>query len=872
MDDSFAILRLVTLAPKRHVAMTEPDYVMLKTGLETMVGKSAGAPVKKALNMMFHSTARVKVTFEQYLGMVGMVFEAGEDDDKIETSAGDILAQGVSAVGQMNQAVRRSGVRMLNLAVNGPSRTFDRLRSTVFVNGQNMVFAIMVLFALRFFLYTIFQYNTVEGIDVGRLNVEYVMQPTDFLSSISTAFNNVFFSDVSVFGAGRRMWNGFGLMQRYQSFIDDLVAQTADSGFLNNNPAFDPLRNWISGMSNEQASQNIARALSVMNRRGKGTTEDTNWFKGLDQHIKDALNTLGNSKVGGEKNPYFDLFNSMRLSEDRGLPEAVLAQNSAFSSSVFYTRMILALTRLYGRAQGWDRFALDEIKNRATDLVRNWLGDSAGGPMLSLMVSQFFSNQSEGVASVTARYDSMLALSSIAAVYGVSQFCMNTYRTFTNPRGVFDRSNAVNWYQTVVNSSMALSQVLNLGVLASVGPETAVTIMSPEMIQGQIQAQAFSFILEEMAMAWGGYRRSFWNSNTAAAFLTFSVAQLYGAGNFVAGTSLLTFGAGSFATIAYRNMLEVAGQPMEELASVTPENLIANVMKEEQLQIEPPPERTKRKRPPARSRSPPAVRRTPRRRYVPTEGEMLLRRTLAGKAPTSSRVRANDNIIICAKANAIVQTHINSLEELDMKEEARLFREAKKLGTKAVYEYYQKRAKEIFKDAEATPEEVDLFIEFVKRMNEEDLLSRLEDLPQNDEVRFFDNADWTALDPDEFEKQLDDEYARLIEHLKEQNGGELDKQQLGELNEQFSNERDKLLDEYLEDNKNEEWDVDYPVLEEWAEMVRYKSPYSDYLKSKARERRLARAKERENEFKNFDEMMQQWDRDTEELKRMTQKA
>jgi len=157
-------------------------------------------------------------------------------------------------------------------------------------------------------------------------------------------------------------------------------------------------------------------------------------------------------------------------------------------------------------------------------------------------------------------------------------------------------------------------------------------------------------------------------------------------------------------------------------------------------------------------------------------------------------------------------------------------------------------------------------------MNEEDLLSRLEDLPQNDEVRFFDNADWTAVDPDEFEKQLDDEYARLIEHLKEQNGGELDKQQLGELNEQFSNERDKLLDEYLEDNKNEEWDVDYPVLEEWAEMVRYKSPYSDYLKSKARERRLARAKERENEFKNFDEMMQQWDRDTEELKRMTQKA
>ena len=857
MDDSFAILRLVTLAPKRHIAMTEPDYVVLKTCLEVMVGKSADPVVKKALKTMFDTTARVKVGIKQYMRMVGMVFEAGEDDNKIETSAGEILSQGVSAT------AAHTGAKMLSVVLSGPRKAMSKLRRTVFVNGQNMWVAIAILFMIRLFVYNTFQDNTVEGIKVGKLNT---LMDLENSSSGGGVFADVFFSDVSVYGAGKRIYNGINIMQRYQSFIDELVDQTSQSGFLNDVPVFQPLKVWAEGMSTEEASQNIARALTYYNRRGRGDVSDRKWFNGLSGPVRKALNRLGEEDQNGQVNPYYDLFDSMRVSRDRGLPEAILEQNAAFSTSIFYQRFGLAMARLYGRYQGWDGMALETVQGQATELVKDWLGGPAGGDMISKMVSQYFNEQLVNAAEDTARYDSMLTLSIIASVYGVAQFCMNTYRTFTNPRGVFDRSNAVNWYQMVINSSLAMSQVLNLGVLVSLEPQTAIEIMTPRMIQGQITAQATTFLMEELVMYLGGYRNTAITTNTIAATFTITVARLYGAGSFVAGGAALIAGGGSIGTIALMNLKKAAGQPLGELEDVNPGKAIMDMVEEEE-----PASRRSRSRSPKRSAPRRSTRQAPRRRYIPTGSEMLLRQTLNGNISSKARVRANEIIFISAKVNAIVQTHIDSLEELDMKEEARLLREAKELGPQALWEFYEKRSKKFFKEAKSTDEEVDQFIEYTKRLYDEELLLSLKEM-QETEPRFFESAEWTEIDPDDFEKELDQEYARGIEELKERNGGVLDKKELEELNEIFSIERDMLLDEYLEANKDEEWDSDYPVLEEWAEMVRYKSPYSDYLKSKARERRVAKAKKSEKEFKDFEDMMDQWDRDTKEIERKIQEV
>ena len=109
--------------------------------------------------------------------------------------------------------------------------------------------------------------------------------------------------------------------------------------------------------------------------------------------------------------------------------------------------------------------------------------------------------------------------------------------------------------------------------------------MSRELIQGQIQVQVVSFLLEEFVMYWGGYRESFLNTNTTSAVLTFLVAQRYGAGDFVGGTVALAAGVGAIATNAYRNLLEAANQPVEDVSSTTPENLVADMVEVHRQQV-----------------------------------------------------------------------------------------------------------------------------------------------------------------------------------------------------------------------------------------------------------------------------------------------
>ena len=101
----------------------------------------------------------------------------------------------------------------------------------------------------------------------------------------------------------------------------------------------------------------------------------------------------------------------------------------------------------------------------------------------------------------------------------------------------------------------------------------------------------------------------------------------------------------------------------------------------------------------------------------------MLRQTLTGKVSSSSKVKANEILVISAKANAIVQTHIDSLEEFDFEEEALLLRAAKKRGPQAIHDYYAQRVK-LIKEAEVTGEWADQFIEFTKRLHDADLLFR----------------------------------------------------------------------------------------------------------------------------------------------------